>query len=245
MRGRDEDMRRYWDARAREDAFFFVDSRQPYRSPDTDRFWAVEDAMNSLLGGLGVELRRTDTVLEIGCGLGRITRVLGDRARRVIALDISQEMLARARRHNPGLHNVQWLLGDGVSLAGVPDGTIDACVSVVVLQHMPDPSLTLGYVREVGRTLRPDGWAVLQVSNDLRGHRRRVGLRHRVKALTGRAPRGLTHSAWIGSAVGLDALRGGAQDGGMDVEAVSGEGSVFCQVLLRKRSDDPPRPRSA
>jgi SAM-dependent methyltransferase len=238
-------MRRYWDARAREDAFFFVDSRQTYRSHDPDGFWAVADAVDSLLEGLGVELRDTDTALEIGCGVGRITRVLAARAGRVVALDISAEMLARARGHNADLHNVEWLLGDGVSLAGVASGSVDACVSVVVFQHMPDPSLTLGYVREVGRTLRPGGWAALQVSNDPGGHRRWVGIRHRVKALTARAPRGLTHPAWIGSAVELDALRGAAREGGMETEVVSGEGSQFCQVLLRKRSADPARPPSA
>jgi len=43
-----------------------------------------------------VELASTDTALEIGCGLGRITRVLAARAQRVLALDISEEMLARA-----------------------------------------------------------------------------------------------------------------------------------------------------
>src|SRR2546429_7518949 len=54
MRAREEEMRRFWDARAREDAFFFVDSRQPYRSPDPDRFWTGEEAVDHLLGRLGV-----------------------------------------------------------------------------------------------------------------------------------------------------------------------------------------------
>src|SRR5439155_18574367 len=100
------------DARGRDDAFFFVDSRQPYRSPDPERFWTGEEAVDYLLGGLGVQLRSTDEALEIGCGLGRITRVLAGRARSVVALDISEEMLARARHHNPDLHNVEWLRGD-------------------------------------------------------------------------------------------------------------------------------------
>ncbi len=120
MAGHAEEMKRFWNARAREGAFFFVDSRPPYRSPDPERFWTTEDIVDYLLGGLGVELRSTDTALEIGCGLGRLTRVLAARARRVIALDISEEMLARARQHNPDLPNVEWLLGDGFPSPGSP-----------------------------------------------------------------------------------------------------------------------------
>lgn len=232
----EEQMRRFWNARAREDAFFFVDDRQAYRSPDPERFWTGQEAVDYLLEGLGAELHETDTVLEIGCGVGRITRVLATRSRRVVALDISEEMLARARHHNPDLDNVEWFLGDGTSLAGIADASVDACVSVVVLQHLPDPELTLGYVREVGRALRPDGWAALQLSNNLDGHRGRLTLRHRVKALVGRAPRGLTHPAWLGSPVGLGAVRAAAQDGGMTVERIWGEGSQFCQILLRRKS---------
>ena len=47
-------------------------------------------------------------------------------------------MLARARALDPDLPNVRWLLGDGHTLAGVDDATVDACVSLVVLQHVPD-----------------------------------------------------------------------------------------------------------
>jgi SAM-dependent methyltransferase len=245
MGAREERMRRFWNARAREDAFFFVDSRQPYRSPDPERFWTGEEAVDHLLGGLRVEFAGTERALEIGCGLGRITRVLATRARKVVALDISEEMLARAREHNPDLSNVEWLLGDGVSLAGVSDGSIDACVSVVVLQHMPDPGLTLGYVREVGRVLRPHAWAALQVSNDPAVHRPRFGPRSLLRAAFGRGPRGQRHPAWLGSHVELGALRGAAEDGSMDVEHVWGEGSQYCQVLLRKRSGAPATPPSA
>ena len=39
---RPEEMRRFWNDRAREDAFYFVDSRQPYRSPEPGGFWDAD-----------------------------------------------------------------------------------------------------------------------------------------------------------------------------------------------------------
>lgn len=150
-----EQMRRFWNARAREDAFYFVDTRQPYRAPEPDRFWDAEPLVDYLLGGLRVSLDPREVTLEIGCGLGRITRVLAARSRQVLALDVSDEMVSLARRHNPQLTNVSWIVGDGVSLAGIDSASVDACVSVVVLQHVPDPAIALGYVRELGRVLRP------------------------------------------------------------------------------------------
>ena len=44
--------------------------------------------------------------------------------------------------------------------------SVDGCFSHVVFQHIPDPPITLNYVREMGRVLRPGGWALFQVSND-------------------------------------------------------------------------------
>jgi ubiquinone/menaquinone biosynthesis C-methylase UbiE len=151
---RDGEMRRFWNARAREDAFYFVDTRQRYRARDRGRFWEAADLVEFMLSELEVELCPRDTVLEIGCGIGRITRALAGRCAEVIALDISDEMLRRARELNPQLENVRWVQGNGETLAGIESETIDACMSVVVLQHVPDPEITLGYVRELGRVLR-------------------------------------------------------------------------------------------
>jgi SAM-dependent methyltransferase len=231
---RPEEMRRFWNDRAREDAFYFVDSRQPYRASEPGSFWEADALLDHLLNGLGVGIADGDAVLEIGCGVGRITRVLADRAARVLALDISDEMLARARELNPELSNVGWVLGDGISLRGIPDASMDACVSVVVFQHIPDPEVTLGYVREVGRVLRPGGWAALQVSDDPSVHRPHSGLGPRVRALLGRAPRGQRHPAWLGSSVTPTALERTARAAAMTLERVWGEGSQYCQVLLRK-----------
>ena len=232
-----EHMEDFWDERAREDAFFFVDNRLEYRKPDVNRFWADgETDLRRLLQVAGVSIRPGDVIADIGCGVGRLTRAakkLG--AGSVLALDVSQEMLERAREYNAGLDGVTWVHGDGTSLGGIPDAVADGVVSHVVFQHIPDPHVTLGYVRDMGRVLKPGAWAAFQVSNDPDVHRpRKDPLKERLGRVFGRSPKGVEDPAWLGSAVDLDDLRRVAAEGGMETERVEGAGTQFCIVCLRR-----------
>jgi SAM-dependent methyltransferase len=233
-------MQEFWDERARENAMFFIDSRLEYGSPDAERFWAgADDDLDLVLGAAGGAIAPGDRVVEIGCGVGRMTRAIAARATHVTALDISAEMIDQAKQHNEALENVTWVHGDGTSLAGVADASADGCFSHVVFQHIPDPAITLGYVREIGRVLTPGGWAVFQVSNEPELHRPRgrvETVKLRARAALGRAPKGQTHPAWRGSAVDLGDLRAAAAESGMDVEQVAGEGTQYCYVRTLKRS---------
>src|SRR4051794_32710519 len=229
-------MARFWDARAREDAWYFVDNRLAYRRPDAERFW--EDGrrdLDLLMAIAGTEVRADDVVVEIGCGLGRLTRVLAERAAHVHALDVSPEMVRRARELSPALDNVTWLVGNGADLTPVADASADAVVSHVVFQHIPDPAVTLGYVREMGRVLRPGGWAAFQLSNDPGLHQERIGTRNRVKAALRRAPKGQDEPEWLGSAVDLQDVEAAAKEGGLDIAKVVGEGTQFCFVRAVRR----------
>ena len=230
------EMSAFWDARARENAPYFVDNRLDYHQPDWDAFWrGGEEDLTRLLELLDLSIAPDAAVVEIGCGLGRLTRALAARAASVVAVDVSPEMLASAQEHNPGLAGVTWRLGDGESLPGVEDASADGVFSHVVFQHVPSAEITYGYVREMGRVLRPGGWAAFQVSDDPAVHRPEP-LRRRVARRLRRGPRGATHEAWRGSAVDLDRLRDVAAAAGLEVERILGEGTQFCLVRLRRRA---------
>lgn len=227
-------MQRYWNRRAREDPFHYVDNREALGAPDVEAFWrGGVEAIDRLLADVGASLEGDQDVVEIGCGIGRLTRVLARRSRSVHAVDVSEAMLADARRYNPELDNVRWIHGDGTSLAPLPDGQFDACISFVVFQHLPNAELTYGYVREMGRVLRPGGWAAFQVSNDPRVHERPpVSQRLRL------AFRGGSYDdpAWLGSAVEIDQLARSAAAAGMEIERIANEGTQFCHVLARRQA---------
>jgi SAM-dependent methyltransferase len=228
-------MGQFWDQRAREDAMFFVDDREPYGHVDEARFWAQgEGDLDHILRTLEVHIRSDDDVVDLGCGVGRLSRVIAGRAERVYAIDVSAEMLELARKYNAHLSNVEWFHGDGTTLQPIPDAAADAVVSHVVFQHIPDPDVTYGYVAEMGRVLRPGGWAAFQVSNDPAVHHGSRSLGQRIKAAVGRSPRGQGDPKWLGSAVDLDALKASAERAGLVPERIEGAGTQFCLVLLRR-----------
>ncbi len=222
-------MAEFWNARARENANYFVDNRLDYNAGDEAQLWREGEAdLMRMLGSVGARLEPQDTVLDVGCGVGRLTRALAGRAEHVHGIDVSAEMLTRASANLAGVANVTLHQGDGTGLGPIADASVDAVISLVVFQHIPDPVVTLGYVREIGRVLSPGGWAAFQVSNDPSVHAAGSPTPSRLKVLLGRAPKGQSDPAWRGSAVSLEALHAAVADGGMRVAALAGEGTQFC-----------------
>jgi DNA-binding transcriptional ArsR family regulator/ubiquinone/menaquinone biosynthesis C-methylase UbiE len=93
--------------------------------------------------------------LEIGPGDGSFLSQLGPRFERVIALDNSAEMLAKARElaQSKGLKNIEFIHGDTASSA--LEGVLADCVVVnMVLHHTPSPAQIF---RDVATRLAPGG----------------------------------------------------------------------------------------
>lgn len=109
---------------------------------------------------------RPRTLLEIGCGAGRHTGHLAERFKRVVALDVSDELLKTARE-NIKADNVEFVRGNGVNLDVIETASMGFVWSVIVFQHIPDPEIQYAYLREVGRVLRPGGWFLIHLYGDV------------------------------------------------------------------------------
>ena len=91
-----------------------------------------------------------------------MTRQFADLAGRVIATDVSGEMLDRARANLTGLENVEYLEVSGYGELPVTDASVDAVFSYITMQHVPTASAQERYFAEALRLLGPGGWAYIQ-----------------------------------------------------------------------------------
>ncbi len=121
--------------------------------------------------------RSYPVVLDLACGTGDITFLLAERYPRgvVTGLDLSPEMLARARRRFAvPSRSVRFIPGDMNSLDLV-DESVDIVTGGYALRNAPDLEQTL---REARRVLRPGGTAAfLEFSLSPRAAGRAVQLR--------------------------------------------------------------------
>jgi SAM-dependent methyltransferase len=102
--------------------------------------------------------------LDFGCGVGRLSQALASRFDRVIAVDVSEPMLDRARELDRSQGRIDWVRNERPDLAFVDDASVDLIYSSLVLQHLPRP-LAAGYLAEFVRILRSGGAAVIQVAS--------------------------------------------------------------------------------
>jgi ubiquinone/menaquinone biosynthesis C-methylase UbiE len=107
------------------------------------------------------------TVLDVGCGTGRVMEHLAPWCREVYGVDISEQMVRGGRERLGHLANVHFHHGNGYDLAGFEDGSFDVVSSIVALQHMPR-TVAYNYLLESHRVLREGGVLWLYVPNLLR-----------------------------------------------------------------------------
>jgi glycosyltransferase involved in cell wall biosynthesis len=106
-------------------------------------------------------------VLEIGAGIGNLTRLLAPRRATYIAGDIDQEHLARLKtrfQHRPNLQVVHCDLASRADFAPMA-GQMDTVVCLNVLEHVEDDH---GALMNIHDALKPGGYAIVLVPHDQR-----------------------------------------------------------------------------
>jgi SAM-dependent methyltransferase len=214
----EERMRADWDERARKNARYFVATgREQW---DDEAFFAsgrrhiqyyILPFMGLICGArASVQMR----VLEIGCGAGRMTRGLSELFGSVDAVDVSPEMIERARSAIEGRRNVSLHVGNGADLSMFADGAFDFAFSVIVFQHIPTKAVITNYIRETHRVLRQGSIFKFQVQ--------------------GAPIKDEEANTWVGVGVSEDEMRGLASEIGFDVLSTSGAGTQDYWLTFRK-----------
>ena len=233
---RRDGMRSFWDARAVENAVFYVDTSTDYQAPDMERFLASgRQIAAQILGRVPPEGRRL--AVEIGPGLGRLCLAMAPHFEEVVGIDVSEEMIRRARELVTD-RRVRFELGDGRSLAGIADGSADLVYEFTVFQHIPSVAIIDGYIQEAARVLCHGGVAAFQWNNQgssgrwkLAGAARIAGRRLGVRRWSD--PR--FSRQFLGTTVSTGRLTAALDAAGFDVVASEGAGTLFAWVWARRR----------
>jgi SAM-dependent methyltransferase len=149
-------LRAFWDESAHVDALGAVASDD---SPET-----IDESGRSELVGFGEILHPDATVVEIGCGIGRILQHVAPLCEHVTGYDISAGMIKIAAERLAGVPNVSLHMGNGYDLHEVHDDSVDLVYSNFVFQHCPK-TIMYNYLVEANRVLRPGGWLWFHVPN--------------------------------------------------------------------------------
>ncbi len=219
-----DQMRAEWNDRAREDAHYFVAFGR--RDQDDDGFFetgaALAKELESELKRLPPAAPSTRRALEIGCGPGRLMRPLSRHFGEIHGIDVSDEMIARAKHNLREIPHAYPRAASGSDLSAFSDGYFDFVYSYAVFQHIPSAEVVLSYLRETARVLKPGGVARLQIN----------GLPRTAKAYT----------TWEGVRIQADEVRALASELGVRLLSLTGVGTQYMWTTWQKPTEaqEPP-----
>ena len=216
-----ERMKRDWNERALQDAEHFVYTRDPdSKALDFDSSGRVNyeqlvrPYLPVLLRGAGP---RECRVLEIGCGVGRMTRWFAENFGEVHGIDVAPEMIDQARVRLAAYPNVTLHTGSGFDLRPLPDAHFDLVFSLLVFQHVPSAAVIRNYIREAARVLKPLGAFKFQVNGD-----QSADYRAHVR------------DTWLGETFSREQVQEMLDAAGLAVAAVEGPGTQYFVVTAFK-----------
>lgn len=218
-----ERMRSEWNQRAREDANFYVAFGR--RGQEDEEFFATAE---EVVRGLEWELRRFPgranqrawRALEIGCGPGRIMKPMSRNFGEIHGVDVSDEMVERARRNLESVPHAHAHATPGSDLAGFADNSFDLVYSYAVFQHIPSRDVVMQYLREARRVMKPGALLRCQIN----------GLDKSAKVSD------TVNNTWSGVRIGACEVREYAIANDMQLLALEGARTQYMWTTMRKRS---------
>jgi ubiquinone/menaquinone biosynthesis C-methylase UbiE len=146
-------MRELWDKKAKINA-----EGEVWRERDSNWNKRVEECLKNVLEPFTELLNKEIIILDLGCGMGRLSLPIAQRYPnvKIVGIDISPEMIKIAKQNSKDLKNIRYKVNDGISISEIDDNCIDLVYSIVTFQHIPN-QVFQGYIKEISRILRKSG----------------------------------------------------------------------------------------
>lgn len=97
---------------------------------------------------------KEDVVLDLGCGTGKFTLPLADRVSKVYGLDLSKEMLQKAKIKSQGYSNIELVRSNVLNGLPFSEESFDKILCMLVANHVND---LRPLYNEAYRVLKPEG----------------------------------------------------------------------------------------
>jgi SAM-dependent methyltransferase len=123
----------------------------------------IERTVNEQLFRLGPYVGPNTTFLEVGAGGCQLSLALAPRVKKVIAIDVSNEITA----HVKPPANFELVISDGTSIP-VPPGSVDVAYSNQLMEHL-HPDDAAEQLREIFKALAPGGTYLCFTPNSMNG----------------------------------------------------------------------------
>jgi SAM-dependent methyltransferase len=153
----------------------FKDAAYCIRTDRTD--WNIDDFLksgeedyNKYFSFPEIEGKQNKTILDIGCGIGRLLFPVRKHWGTLIGIDVSDGMIDIANdlkcsicKKNEDFIKLKFMVCDGSGK--IPIDHADCIISIICFQHIPTAEAQLNYFREIGRILSPGGIAKIMVQH--------------------------------------------------------------------------------
>jgi len=157
--------KKLWEKLAKENSKYYIYSSNGRNITDEEfeisgridyRTYILEDDL----------IDKSGTILDIGCGIGRITDFMSLDFNRVIGIDISGEMIRQARIRLEDRPNIEFFETNG-ELIPIKNNSIDVAFSYLVHQHIKTNEMVENNFKEVNRVLKPGGLFKVRIRTDV------------------------------------------------------------------------------
>jgi SAM-dependent methyltransferase len=162
-----EKLKHTWETLGKEDPLWAIASEDDKKG----NRWNLEDFLKSgeeIVGQYAKILTENgatfpaNSLLDFGCGVGRLSLAWKRWATKVTGVDVSMPMVEKGRQLSVDIEDFHLDINTRPDLSLYKDGQFDVVFSHIVLQHIPW-KYAREYLREFARITASEGWVVFQL----------------------------------------------------------------------------------